>query len=94
MTGYERREALAKGDIDAANHVGSIWSVFMCLSFLFLLFTGLLLFYHSFLIMSNQTTWEHSRRGAISYLKIYPLGVLPFYTSIKDNIRQTFLHGG
>lgn len=93
MSGYDYRFDESGKDIDQANHIGGIWSVFMCLSFVFLLFTGLLLFYHTFLIMSNQTTWEHSRRGAITYLKIYPLGILPFYVSIRENVKETFFHG-
>jgi hypothetical protein len=58
------------------------------------MFTGLLSLYHGYLIASGQTTWEHARRGSISYLKIYPTGVMPFYKGIWENIKVTFWHGG
>jgi palmitoyltransferase len=69
------------------NHTSSIWAVFIGLSILFIPFVAGLLIYHSYLIAAGTTTWEHSRRNSISYLKIYPTGILPFYISILDNIK-------
>eukprot|EP00347_Sterkiella_histriomuscorum_P007772 403347617 len=92
MSGYARREENQNGDKDQANHIGSVWVVFQTLSFIFILFAGCLLFYHTYLIMSGQTTWEHSRRGVITYLKIYPTGILPFYQGIVGNIKKVFRH--
>ena len=68
--------------------------VFVVLLFLFLIFTSILGGYHTYLIISGQTTWEHASRGNITYMKPYPVGVMPFYTSFKENLRQVFLHGG
>jgi palmitoyltransferase len=76
------------------NHVQSVWIGFIFLVGLFIFFTGGLLLYHTYLILSGQTTWEHSRRDVISYLKIYKTGVLPFYEGILGNIKRVFWHGG
>lgn len=52
--------------------------IFAILSFLFFIFTGVLLAYHTYLISTNQTTWEHSKSDTITYLRIYPKGFYPF----------------
>lgn len=44
-----------------------------------------LLIYHTFLISTNQTTWEYTRRDNISYLRIYPKGTYPFSQGIFKN---------
>lgn len=50
------------------NHVQSVWLFFMFFAFIFILLTGGLTFYHSYLIVTAQTTWEHTRKDAITYL--------------------------
>jgi palmitoyltransferase len=42
--------------------------VFATIAIAFIAFTGLLLGYHTFLLLVNVTTWEHSRLERISYL--------------------------
>jgi len=66
----------------------------MVLFVLFVPFTLGLLMYHSYLICAGMTTWEHTRRSVITYLKIYPVGLFPFYEGIVNNVKNTFLHGG
>mmetsp|Transcript_29974 Transcript_29974/g.26544 ORF Transcript_29974/g.26544 Transcript_29974/m.26544 type:complete len:101 (+) Transcript_29974:770-1072(+) len=58
----------------------------------FIFFSGILLFYHAFLIMTNQTTWEHSRRSSISYLKIYSRTIFPFDYGVWNNIKMALFH--
>lgn len=45
--------------------------VFFCLSVVFIaaIIVGLLLLYHSYLMLSGQTTWEQVSRNRIAYLK-------------------------
>eukprot|EP01016_Furgasonia_blochmanni_P033260 TRINITY_DN3463_c0_g1_i3.p1 TRINITY_DN3463_c0_g1~~TRINITY_DN3463_c0_g1_i3.p1 ORF type:complete len:346 (-),score=52.85 TRINITY_DN3463_c0_g1_i3:394-1431(-) len=63
------------------------------LSFCFLAFTGALLIYHTFLISTNQTTWEHNRSATLDYIKCYPKGFLPFSRGLLENIKFTCFHG-
>lgn len=67
---------------------------FLVVGLLFAAFTGVLLGYHTYLIISGQTTWEHASRSRITYLKPYKPGQNPFYLGVVGNVRQTFLHGG
>ena len=76
------------------NHIQTVFMIFIVILFLFLIFTSILGGYHAYLIASGQTTWEHAGRSNITYMKPYPHGVMPFYTSIKENFIQTFFHGG
>jgi len=73
-------------------HVKGVFIFLICVSGGFLFFTVLLLVYHAFLIMTNQTTWEHSRRPIISYLKIYDKDIFPFDYGIWNNIKMIMLH--
>jgi len=68
--------------------------IFVVILGLFFLFTSILGGYHTYLILSGQTTWEHSSRSNITYMRPYPYGVLPFYLSLEDNLKQVFFHGG
>jgi palmitoyltransferase len=56
-------------------------------------FTTVLLGFHTFLILTNQTTWEVSKRSRISYLKGYPSSFNPFSEGLLGNIKLIFLHG-
>ena len=67
---------------------------FMVLLFLFILFTGILGGYHMYLLISGQTTWEHSSRMAVTYLRPYKIGILPFYMGMQENLRQAFCNRG
>ena len=69
------------------NHVQTIYMVFIVLLFLFLIFTTILGVYHAYLILSGQTTWEHASRSNITYMKIYPTGVMPFYFGLSENVK-------
>ncbi|CAD8122765.1 unnamed protein product [Paramecium sonneborni] len=62
------------------------------ISFGFGIFTGALLFYHTMLIMTGQTTWEHTQRDKITYLKFYPKFYHPYNYGMFKNIRITFFH--
>lgn len=50
------------------------------------LFAFLLLVYHSYLLATNQTTWEHTKRKELDYIKIYPNRYLPFDRGFCRNI--------
>lgn len=43
---------------------------------------------HTYLILTNQTTWEVSKRYNITYLNGVPDHVTPFNHGIKNNIRE------
>lgn len=60
---------------------------FIVMNFLFMIFTGVLLGYHSYLLLSGQTTWEHSSRMLITYLRPYKLGQMPFFKGIFGNLK-------
>lgn len=57
------------------------------------MFTGILMLYHTFLISTNQTTWEHIKHHNISYMKIYKYGTLPFSYGIFKNFKIVLFHG-
>jgi hypothetical protein len=94
MSGYDQAYSQFENDTKMQGHVSSVWVFFLIFLVLFILLTGGLCFYHSFLISTNQTTWEHTKQSQITYLKIYPRGLLPFYISVKENLRGVFCHGG
>lgn len=52
------------------------------------LFLLTLLLFHSYLAMTNQTTYEKTRRRRISYLKDIPDGVHPFSKGCTGNIKS------
>jgi palmitoyltransferase len=67
--------------------------LFFGLYFLFIIFTSILCGYHLYLIVSGQTTWEHSGRMTVTYLRPYKVGIMPFYRGIWNNTIMTFCHG-
>ncbi|TNV77412.1 hypothetical protein FGO68_gene7041 [Halteria grandinella] len=93
LSGYDAKTTVST-NIDDQNHVGSVWLSFLTMIVVFIFFTGMLLVYHTYLLLSGQTTWEHSRRDVITYLRIYPTGVMPFYEGIIGNLKRVFLHEG
>ena len=56
----------------------------------FIVFTGYLLLYHTFLVLTAQTTWEQMKRGGISYLRHLPVGYNPFSKGVVKNIGEFF----
>lgn len=52
-----------------------------------------LLFYHSYLISYNLSTWESASAHKINYMKAYPLGHMPFDNGLGSNLKTVFLHG-
>ena len=49
---------------------------------IFVLFVGLLFFYHTMLILTNTTTWENTKGSSIDYISYYPLGIDPFDSGV------------
>ena len=91
---YTGRFSDFPGDEKMQGHVSSVWMLFIIFALLFLLLTGGLTVYHSFLIATAQSSWEHTRRDNITYLKVYPRSILPFYVSVRENVKSVFCHGG
>jgi len=60
--------------------------------FLAFIFTGVLCGFHTFLILTNQSTWEYLKKDRISYLKIYPGSFYPFSEGVWGNIKMIFFH--
>ena len=69
------------------------YMMFSMIIALLLLFTAALLCYHSYLLMFASSTWEHSKRNRISYLKIYPRNFNPFDYGVLRNLKLAFFHG-
>lgn len=69
---------------------GVIMTLMFIIGVSFITFTGYLLLYHSLLLVTAQTTWEHMRRPYISYLKYLPIGYNPFSQGLINNIVEFF----
>ncbi len=54
----------------------------------------MLLGYHTYLLATNQTTWEHVSSLKIDYIRAYPLGYNPFGGGIIKNLSLACLHDG
>ena len=91
MSGYGFADNIE--DYQTKFHVKTVFLFFIIIAIGFLFFVGILLFYHGFLIITNQTTWEHSRRSVISYLKVYHRTIFPFDYGIVNNIKMIMFHG-
>ena len=73
------------------NKLSIHWFLYLVLFLLnigFIAFTGYLFLYHTLLITSGMTTWEHLRRSRISYLKYLPQGYNPFSKGCIKNISE------
>jgi palmitoyltransferase len=53
---------------------------------------SLLLGYHSYLCLLNETTWENVKGSKIDYMNVYPSGYKPFSKGILNNIKTFFFH--
>jgi len=58
----------------------------ICILFIFMPLG--LLCYHTYLMSTNQTTWENAKRNKISYLKDLPEFILPFDKGVCINISK------
>mmetsp|Transcript_27053 Transcript_27053/g.68432 ORF Transcript_27053/g.68432 Transcript_27053/m.68432 type:complete len:346 (+) Transcript_27053:113-1150(+) len=54
----------------------------------FIVMTVGLLVYHSYLMVTSQTTWEHLSRREIDYLRPFPRTVFPFSLGALENARR------
>ncbi|XP_058098428.1 protein S-acyltransferase 10-like [Magnolia sinica] len=64
----------------------AVMIMFLVILFISLIFLLLLLLFHSYLVLTNQTTYELARRRRISYLRGIPGRVYPFSKGICRNI--------
>jgi len=64
----------------------SFLAMLVCIGFTILL--GALLFFHSYLVVTGQTTWEASSIGNVTYLKGLPVGIYPFSEGWIHNVRR------
>src|SRR5438552_1816274 len=56
------------------------------MGFCFFFIPSGLFVYHTYLCMTNQTTWEASKRHKITYLMNLPYDVIPFDRGLFNNI--------
>eukprot|EP00927_Polykrikos_kofoidii_P007503 TRINITY_DN13081_c0_g2_i1.p1 TRINITY_DN13081_c0_g2~~TRINITY_DN13081_c0_g2_i1.p1 ORF type:complete len:345 (-),score=26.48 TRINITY_DN13081_c0_g2_i1:59-1045(-) len=68
--------------------------VMMCIVILYLVFAAGLLVYHTYLIATAQTTWEHLSRRNIDYMRPFPRTVFPFSAGVRRNFFEFFCHRG
>jgi len=62
--------------------------------FVYLALIVALLIYHTYLIATAQTTWEHMSRESITYLNPFPRTVFPFNQGIARNFIDFFSNRG
>ncbi len=94
VAGQDRSEPAHANEFVNRNTFGDYVQVNGVLSLSFLLsictiwFPVGLAFYHSYLAMTAQTTWEHLRGSRIYYLKIFPEAYHPFDRGLAENLRS------
>jgi palmitoyltransferase len=86
-SGHRNATVLYPENENMKNHIQSVWLFFIGMAFVFMMFTGQLLAYHTYLILSGQTTWEHCSRDKITYLRLYQKGELPFFQGLIGNVQ-------
>ncbi len=52
-----------------------------------------LLGFHTYLLLTNTTSWEFLSSHKIDYINCYPYGYQPFDRGIRQNIKDVFFHG-
>lgn len=95
--GYEKGMKDAKSETHSSTspYTTTEYGAFMTFTviiFLAFIFTAVLCGFHTFLILTNQSTWEYMKKDRISYLKIYPGSFYPFSRGPWENIKMVFLH--
>ncbi|XP_031108319.1 protein S-acyltransferase 10-like isoform X2 [Ipomoea triloba] len=78
-----------KSSISKAWWVYAIVILFLAMLSFFFIFLFLLLLFHSYLILTNQTTYELVRRRRIPYLRGVPERVFPFSKGACRNLYYT-----
>eukprot|EP01006_Ploeotia_vitrea_P025685 TRINITY_DN58578_c0_g1_i3.p1 TRINITY_DN58578_c0_g1~~TRINITY_DN58578_c0_g1_i3.p1 ORF type:complete len:281 (-),score=-9.00 TRINITY_DN58578_c0_g1_i3:164-1006(-) len=81
----------------SAVHITSKWTfltncvqlLMACIMTCCVLFAGTLLGVHSYLIVTNQTTWELMKRHSLPYMRDLPHYIVPFDEGIKQNVVLT-----
>lgn len=48
--------------------------------------------YHTYLVMTNSSTWENMKSDHIDFISVYPVGYEPFNVALIDNLRKVCLH--
>jgi len=82
--------------LDNDNYKRVEYVLFMLIGFIVFistLFTGALFLFQTILILTNQTTWEFTRKDTLNYLRIYPKDFYPFSKGAWENIKMVFFHG-
>ncbi|XP_039069665.1 protein S-acyltransferase 10-like isoform X2 [Hibiscus syriacus] len=77
-----------KANISRAWWKDAIMILFLVALSISLLFLLLLLLFHSYLVLTNQTTYELVRRRRIPYLRRIPERVFPFSKGVCRNLRE------
>ena len=49
--------------------------------------------FHSYLLISNISTWEFLSAHKIDYIQCFPYGYSPFDRGVVQNLKDAFLHG-
>lgn len=82
-----------QSSVDEWFRVNAVFLVGWVTMFFVVAITIPLLIYQTFLISTNQTSWEHARRQSITYLRDLPTDRSPFDRGVFTNC-WVFLSGG
>ncbi|KAL8151679.1 hypothetical protein V2J09_021487 [Rumex salicifolius] len=75
-----------KADISRSWWMDAVMLLLLIFLTISLIFLALLLLFHSYLALTNQTTYELVRRRRIAYMRVIPNGVYPFSEGICRNL--------